>query len=648
MAGSAGTSQTVTVTLQLLAHQANGAASKELLGQLDAIRAKAEEMAGRLNQLDTAQKGLLDNASKRSDLQVKLLSGAGELATASASVVKNIAQLVGGSSEELNKALEKVQTVAETFKSAMDVIKASREVLQYLREYAATGAGAMGMGEVAVGVSGGGTAAKGFSMMLSRMTAQLSEAAAVAAPYAAVAAATVGLYESVVHVLGAMGAVDVSSVSLMESYRGWQEAAEAVAKSTEEISIEEEIRTTRAKQRKERAEQQSLGLDERYKMVDANRQYYETLGIGLDKNVPLQKFDEAALAEQRSRAEASLQDADAQKGKFETVLPNVSAEREKKYEEERPTLFARVWSQVKRAISISAAGTYGTPADDRSLPKPEMKEWQEEGQRRFGPRSLPAVPDYTTTIKEYVRLEQLQERGLEASKREYEVLRDKSKELQGQVRQSEELVRQARARTTAEQNRAESTVAGFARLDTEARKKIVSIAEKYKKTGKLSIEEARELDKYGIAGDLTNKTFAANATGPERAALEALGVFNGVDEAKAAEKKASEELTRAKIDEAKAGKQVEAFYQRVTSQALDLRQTIATISDLKEKQSNTKVDRSGLAGADVPKGGPPQAAGTPQAAVDFEKAFDSLIKDEFVPAILSTVNRAIAKLNNAA
>jgi hypothetical protein len=657
----------IDIVLCVSQDDGNSAVSKELLAQLDAIRVKSQEMSTRLNDLGVAGDKLVNNAKKRIELQGKLLSGAGDLATACATVVTNVATVFGTSSEGLNKALDKIKTVAETFKSTMEVIKTSREVLEYLRDYGASANAISGKGKAAgeatIAIAGAakpaatearladkleeaGIAAQGLSMMLKDVAAKMRAGAVLAAPYAAVAVATVGLYEVVVHVLGWMGAIDASSASLLECYQGWQEAAEAAAKSTKEIAVQEEIRKARAEQRKERAEHESAALDERYKMVDANRKYIETLGIGLEKNVPLQKFDEAAIEEQQQRAEWSRRTAAAQHDKYEVNIVPTSLEAEKTHEEEKPSWWERGWYSMKRALMESALTQMGGyELGDEVEKEDPMRKYAEAGATQI--RMLPAVPDYTTTIKDYERLEQLQTQGLQTKQKEYDVLRQTSKELTAQVARSEQLVKQAQTRVELEKNRAESSVANFARLDSKAREKIVSIAEKYKQTGQLSIEDAKELDKYGMAHELTDKAFAANATGDERAALDILGVFKGLDEAKQAEKRASEEVVKAKVEEAKAGKDMASLYERIVSKAADLHHTSVAISELKEKQSKSNVDRSGLAAADIAKDGAHESASVPHSAVDFEKAFDSLLKNELVPAILGTVNRAIAKLNNA-
>ena len=51
--------------------------------------------------------------------------------------------------------------------------------------------------------------------------------------------------------------IDTTSFSLLESYRGWKDAAEQAAKSTREIAIQERLRQTRIDQRKEESQKES-------------------------------------------------------------------------------------------------------------------------------------------------------------------------------------------------------------------------------------------------------------------------------------------------------------------------------------------------------------------------------------------------------
>ena len=198
----------------------------------------------------------------------------------------------------------------------------------------------------------------------------------------------------------------------------------------------------------------------------------------------------------------------------------------------------------------------------------------------YQPRSLPAMPDYTTAVKEYERVAQLQERAWKPAKRNTRFSVTSQKSCRARFARKE-LLQQAHDRVAAEQNRAESSAANFAKLDQEVRDKIVSIAEKHKKTGKLSTEDARFLDRYGIAQDLTTKTLAASVGGKERTALEALGMFQGVDEAKEAEKKASDALVRAKEEEERASQALAEQKQKLLGQDDEASYTVAAYLALK-------------------------------------------------------------------
>ena len=158
-------------------------------------------------------------------------------------------------------------------------------------------------------------------------------------------------------------------------------------------------------------------------------------------------------------------------------------------------------------------------------------------------------------------------------------------------------------------------MASFAKLDQKVRDRIVSISEKYKQTGKVSVEEAKYLDRYGIAPDLTNKTLAASVGNKERAALETFGVFKGVNEAKEAEKKASEALTRAKNEEKTITDAMNKLHQKMLGQDDAAFATKQLISLITEQIGKGKVDRSGLAAPSPLRKGSKEAA-EPQNELD--------------------------------
>lgn len=165
-------------------------------------------------------------------------------------------------------------------------------------------------------------------------------------------------------------------------------------------------------QRRERDERDSAVLSERYRLVDAAGR--QLLGLGQDRNLPRQKRDEFELSDQPLRA-------------------------------------AKALDATKRTRGTSKA----VPTND------------EENNSDGRPiRGLAALPSDTIAIKEYERIEHLQERALQASKQEYDLHGDK-------------------------------------------------------KIRKLSTRDATDLDKYGSAQALTTKTFAGQPTGPGEALVEA-------------------------------------------------------------------------------------------------------------------------------
>ena len=175
------------------------------------------------------------------------------------------------------------------------------------------------------------------------MGSKLGAAASIAAPYAGLATATAGIYELAVHVLGWMGAIDVSSASLAESYLGWQKAAKQAADSAKEIGQQQQIDEAYAAERKSKADQSIDVLGKRYDLIDARRRHFELQGLGQDSNESLQKFDEFNLADQASRAARALSDVEDTKGKSVTVTSGrMSAKQEKAYEENVHWFFGHV------------------------------------------------------------------------------------------------------------------------------------------------------------------------------------------------------------------------------------------------------------------------------------------------------------------
>jgi hypothetical protein len=614
------------VVVKFVPDKGNGTVSADLLKQLEALKKKTEEIG---------------------TLQAKAVGGIGDLAENSLKVVKNLGELASGaekSSDAVEGAFKKIENIVAIVKGSADLFKNITEVTEALKQIAKIGetggeagglakiaaAGAKGAGE-AGGEAGG--AVKGLTVLLTDMGSKLGAAASIAAPYAGLATATAGIYELAMHVLGWMGAIDVSSASLAESYLGWQKAAKQAADSAKEIGQQQQIDEAYAAERKSKADQSIDVLGKRYDLIDARRRHFELQGLGQDSNESLQKFDEFNLANQASRAARALSDVEGTKGKSVTVMSGRrSAKQEKAYEENAPGFLARLgYGLTPHTIPIFKGDD---PDADKLRPshlpaafinrenrgndllrfdrfhrvEPETPDQKYQKENAVKSQEIPAVPDYSIAITELGRLEHLQERALATSQKEYEVLRDKSKELHSQVRQGEELVRQAHERIGVEEGRAESSVASFAKLDQKVRDRIVSISEKYKQTGKVSVEEAKYLDRYGIAPDLTNKTLASSVGGKERDALETFGVFKGVNEAKEAEKKASEALTRAKNEERTITEAMNKLHHKMLGQDDAAFATKQLISLITEQIGKGKVDRSGLAAPGRLGSGPKDAA----------------------------------------
>ena len=226
-------------------------------------------------------------------------------------------------------------------------------------------------------------------------------------------------------------------------------------------------------------------------------------------------------------------------------------------------------------------------------------------------------------------------------------------------------------------------MASFAKLDKETRDKIVSISERYKKTGKVSVEEAKYLDRYGIAPDLTTTTLAGSVDKKERAALEIFGVFKGVNEAKEAEKKASQALTKAKDEEKKITDEMNKLHQKMLKQDDAAFATKQLISLITEQIGKGKVDRSGLAAPSQLSKGPKDAAepqnelnraqseaigkikqldelsqklwdslkaaeqNSHQAAIHYRKTINGVVENDLLPAFTGAIRKMAAKLTNA-
>jgi hypothetical protein len=504
-------------------------------------------------------------------------------------------------------------------------------------------------------------------------------------------------------VLGWMGAINVSSFSLVESYSGWQEAAEAAAKSTKEIAIQEDLRETRAEERRKRGEEQNAALDERNRLIDVSRRHYELMGLGShgDKGL-LNKFDEFELADQRRRAADALGGAHQRIGKQEVATPKrMTREEEQRHDEEAPGFLAKLKSiftsdtpgpDDKYHLSGRADQDMQRPdvpvekkwAYARGLQDSPTKQYYDEEVKTYGPRLVPAVPDYAKALKEFERLEQLQERALEVSKHEYEVLCDKSKEMHAQVVKGDELLKQAQARVVVEQNRAESSVADFARLAPEVRTKAVAIAEEYQKTGTLSLDKAAFLDQHNLARELTDRTYAASAGDKERRALRVFGMFKGVDESKEAERKASEALSKAKQEETRVTKEMAQLKQKMLRQDESAFAATQLISLIKEHIGIVpRVDRTNIPGAaslnefahsdhpaddalnratqyaiqcikqlgEVSKQKMQELksaeAALPQAAAGYRRAIDAAFEKDVLPAITGSIRRLGVLITNA-
>ena len=160
-------------------------------------------------------------------LQAKAVGGIGDLAENSLKVFKNLSELASSaekSSDAVESAFKKIENIVGIVKGSADLFKNVTEVTDALKQISKIGdaggeagglakiaaAGAKGAGE-AGGEAGG--AVKGLTVLLTDMGSKLGAAASIAAPYAGLATATAGIYELAVHVLGWMGAIDVSSQS---------------------------------------------------------------------------------------------------------------------------------------------------------------------------------------------------------------------------------------------------------------------------------------------------------------------------------------------------------------------------------------------------------------------------------------------------
>jgi hypothetical protein len=656
------------IVLCITQDDASAAVSKALLAQLDAIRAKSQEMSGALNQLSTAQQKVVDDTQKRIDLEGKLLSGAGNLATTSAAVVANIAKLVGGTSTQLKEALEKVSTLAEIFKGAMEAIKTSQELLHALKEYrglpGGSGApkggkeGAQGAAIQGVKTEAGAvekvidaSADKAINTMFSGLASKLK---GVGTSAATKIESLVGSLGSTLKGVATTAATRVETLLTGMSPNLGKAAEQAAKKLGSLVSSMGSKLQTAAGALGSKFESLKGPLSSALGSITGFFAGAGALAAGLAAVIAGAvayigvKLDEMF---NNGRVLRTIKGWGKQVGHFfGTDLPTgeLLPEDQRKAQEAAERKLAPVvkHNEVQKEVrgaqrEYFAARGLGKDFNkhDLSQANDEIDKAESDWERienRNDSTNLPMLRE--GRLAAYDHFKEAQEHILETT-------RETTKELESQLSTQRQQVTQAEKLVEQENARFQGRKADFGRLPKDIQQQIATIGNKLGTGKDLSDAEAELSDKYGFFKAATTKHYASKVTDDQARALQRGGesgieaAVKAVADAKANEKKIQEALETSVRRE-----------QELTARILKARIEIAKIKseNLGEKlKVNTELPNLGT-GAEAPK--PPghgQNTGHQQVAAHLAGELLAAMTKHLVPAIHETMRRTAAQITNA-
>jgi hypothetical protein len=670
------------IEVSIVSSPSNAAASKELLDQLESLRKKAVDIGkvireqlssawasardssnsavktmneglGSLQKIGEAQEKIASKAKERADSQVKFLSGMGELASKTAEVAKNIV-LVGTNSEEASKAVEKafgkIENAFKAFSGGLEVFNKAKEQLEMLKQLRNVESPAKDLGPIATKAvsmtkSGlGWTASKaksGFAAAATKGDELLGDISP------GLQKATEQAASKLKAAVGAMGTKLKAAASEMGDKFG--SLGQSVSGALGKVGAWFGELTTLAG-----------GL------VAVIGAAVASIVVSLDK-----MFNNGMMVRSIKMRWNHFFGNDLSTGD----TTEVEKETHKKIDENLDKLhFQKATHKELREgqreyfASQGRAGDYdkyelGQAKLDVSQAKSEYAEFKDKGS--IDQARIPELKE--KNLAAYDRVKEAQERILQST-------RETTRELDAQLASQRQQVAAAEKLVEQEKARFQGRKAQFAQLPEDVRHRLSDIGRKIGSGKDLTDTEADYAHKYDYFNAAVTKHYAAKINPDEEAALKA-GGESGVETAVNA-------VNEARANEAKIQKAVEASVreERVQTEAIyKTRQQIAELKwdyrfgtigvpklntelpNLGPSSSSVSPDSSGQAvnhAPSSPTASQRQAqsdsashtttAGVPQAAVDFEKAFDALLKNELVPAILETVRRAVAKLNNAA
>lgn len=669
-----------TLTVSIVADPANSVVSKELLDQLESLRKKAVDIGkviraqlssawtsahdasnsavktmneglGSLQKIAIAQETLASKAKEREGAQVKFLSGMGDLGSKTLEVAKNIVQLgtdSGKAADAVDKAFLKIDAAFKTFGGSVDVFNKVKEQLELLKQfrnvdspakdispYAKKGWSATksGLGWIASKAKSGfiGAATKGDELLgdISPGLQQATEhaatklKAAVGAMGAKLKAAASQLGEKFgslgQSISGALGKVG-GMFGELTTVAGGLVVVIGAAVASIVVSLDKMFNSGMMVRSLKMQWDHFVGND---LPTGDTTESQKKLHEDIEKNLDTLHFQNATQKEVRE-------------GQREFFASRGRAADFDKYDLEQAN------GAVQQAQSEFAKFRADGSKDQARIP--ELKE-----------KNLAA----------YGRVKEAQEHILQTT-------RETTRQLDAQLISQQQQVVAAKKLVEQEKARFQERKADFAQLSKEDQDRLVGIGNKIGDNKKLTDAEAEFSKKYGYFHAATTEHYAAKVTDQQAQALARGGesgvetAVNALNEAKANEAK----IQRAVADSVREERvQTDAIYktrQRIAELEWEYRfgnqmpnlntelPNLGESSAVKQGDSGEPVEQP--FGPPAPSQTQPKSedarqtitSGVPQVAVDFEKAFDSLVKNELVPAILSTVSRAIAKLNNAA
>jgi hypothetical protein len=641
----------IEIALAFVPDPGNAIVSKQLLDQLESLRKKAVDIGkdvraqlssawtsandaskaavkqmtdglGSLQKIGAAQDALAKGAKERMDTQVKFLSGMGELASSSLSVVKNIAQL-GTESEKssvaVDNAFKKIEVAFKAFEVSVSTFNKGKEQLEFFKQLRNVESPPMNVGAAAglvgsklkgfgasVATKGGALlgdispglqeatekAATKLKSMVGVMGSRLQDAASAMGEKFGTLGTAVG---------GALGKVG-SLFGGLTGLAGGLVAVIASAVASIAVSLDKMFNNGRVLRAIKAKVSSIFGLDQPTGDVppEQTKQDRENADRALDAV----KTPNALRKEVR----------EAQRDYFAT------RGREKDFD-----IYDLGHAHVEVINANAANETFKSNSAHSSVPEPAHKE---------------------ARLSAYDHVKEAQERILETT-------RQTTRELQSQLGTQHQQVAAAQQLVEQEKARFEGRKADFGRLPKEVQDRLVAIAKKVKSGKDISDEESEYSDKYGFFRAATTKHYAGKLRPDQISALQGAGE-SGVEAAVKA-------VADAKANEKKIQEALESSVQRektLTEQILKTRMEIVRVKgeNLGEKlKVNTELPNLGSGGEtgtlphQQPQGpaGQGQAGDHRQAAADFAHEFDTAVIMHLLPAMKESMRGLGARITNA-